>query len=206
MSLIEHINTFIKLDSALDLDLSHFENIPCYVYAKDDLGRYLTMNAVLVQDLCLADKDDFLGLKDADMPFLTLDDVNNLKKNDKQTIKADAAIRLIEPVTLGDGTQVNLLSYKAPLITNTKKKVGIIGISMVQNVREHIDNPLTDRQTECLLFLAKGMTIKQIAIKLALSPRTVEHYLESVKNKLDCHSRVELVAKALQLSFIRNRL
>ena len=60
-------------------------------------------------------------------------------------------------------------------------------------------NRLTQRQEECLKHLVQGMSLKQIAKHLSLSPRTVEHYLESVKMKLDCNSRVELFAKAKTL-------
>jgi DNA-binding NarL/FixJ family response regulator len=50
------------------------------------------------------------------------------------------------------------------------------------------------------------MTIKQIAQKLNLSPRTVEHYIDTIKGKLNCYSRDELVTKALQLQSIKNAL
>jgi DNA-binding CsgD family transcriptional regulator len=65
---------------------------------------------------------------------------------------------------------------------------------------------LTTRQLDCLFSLMKGMSIKQIAKHLSLSPRTIEHYLESIKIKMDCASRVELFEKAWQLEVIRNRL
>lgn len=58
---------------------------------------------------------------------------------------------------------------------------------------------LTQRQVDCLHYLLKGMTVKQIATELSLSPRTVEHYLEAVKNKLSCNSRIELFKKAREL-------
>lgn len=50
------------------------------------------------------------------------------------------------------------------------------------------------------------MTQKEIAKTLKISPRTVEYYLEEIKIKLNCHSRSDLIAKALQMNFIRNRL
>ena len=61
---------------------------------------------------------------------------------------------------------------------------------------------LTKRQADCLHYLMKGMSIKQIAKSLSLSPRTVEHYLEAVKTKMDCESRVELFEKATQINII----
>ncbi len=65
---------------------------------------------------------------------------------------------------------------------------------------------LTDRQADCLYYLMNGMSIKQIAKRLILSPRTVEHYLEAVKIKMGCKSRVELFEKARDLKVIREKI
>ncbi|WP_019215119.1 response regulator transcription factor [Legionella tunisiensis] len=65
---------------------------------------------------------------------------------------------------------------------------------------------LTKRQMDCLYHLVKGMTIKQIANTLNLSPKTVEHYLDAVKVKLKCRNRAELITVALQMPAIREQL
>lgn len=59
---------------------------------------------------------------------------------------------------------------------------------------------LSRRQSECLYYLTRGMTMKQIAKVLNVSPRTIEHHVENLKVKLDCYSRSALVAKAMQNS------
>lgn len=60
---------------------------------------------------------------------------------------------------------------------------------------------LTLRQTECLYHLVRGLSAKQIAKQLAISNRTVEYYLELIKNKLGCFSRSDLISKAIELGF-----
>jgi DNA-binding CsgD family transcriptional regulator len=65
---------------------------------------------------------------------------------------------------------------------------------------------LSDRQLDCLYYLVKGMTIKEIAKEMSLSPRTVEHYLEAIKIKLNSHSRVDLFEKAMCMKIIRERI
>ncbi len=50
------------------------------------------------------------------------------------------------------------------------------------------------------------MTMKQIAITISRSPKAVEHILEAVKVKLKCYSRSELIATALNLPYIMNKL
>jgi len=52
---------------------------------------------------------------------------------------------------------------------------------------------LSKREYEVILQLAKGMTAKQAAGKLSISPRTVESHLENAKNKTSCNFKYELV-------------
>lgn len=57
---------------------------------------------------------------------------------------------------------------------------------------------LTDRETEILRFVAKGLSYKQIAERLVLSPRTVQNHVQNTLGKLQLHNRVELVRYALE--------
>lgn len=59
---------------------------------------------------------------------------------------------------------------------------------------------LSKRERECLLLLKKGYTCQAIGEYLKLSARTVEHYIDSVKNKLDLETRPELYTAAENLS------
>ncbi len=65
---------------------------------------------------------------------------------------------------------------------------------------------LTQRQADCLFYLTKGLTAKEIAQVIKLSPRTVEDHIERVKVKFHCLSRGDLINKALTLNFIKNKL
>ena len=57
---------------------------------------------------------------------------------------------------------------------------------------------LTDRETEVLRLVAKGMTARQIANKLVISHRTVENHVQSTLRKLQLHNRVELARYAIE--------
>lgn len=67
-------------------------------------------------------------------------------------------------------------------------------------------NILTPRQTDCLFFLARGLTAKQIALELGISSRTVEFHIEVLKRKLDCPKKTSLIQKAWKMNFIRQKL
>jgi DNA-binding NarL/FixJ family response regulator len=61
------------------------------------------------------------------------------------------------------------------------------------------DQPrLTDRETDVLRLVAKGLTARQIATKLGLSHRTVENHVQSTLRKLQLHNRVELARYVIE--------
>ncbi|MEC3974663.1 response regulator transcription factor [Amycolatopsis sp. H20-H5] len=57
---------------------------------------------------------------------------------------------------------------------------------------------LTERETDVLRLVAKGLTARQIAEKLVLSHRTVENHVQSTLRKLQLHNRVELARYAIE--------
>ncbi|GAA3467996.1 response regulator transcription factor [Nonomuraea roseola] len=57
---------------------------------------------------------------------------------------------------------------------------------------------LTDRETEVLRLVAKGLSYRQIADRLVLSHRTVQNHVQNTLNKLQLHNRVELVRYAIE--------
>jgi DNA-binding CsgD family transcriptional regulator len=57
---------------------------------------------------------------------------------------------------------------------------------------------VTAREADVLRLVAGGLTNKQIAARLHLSPRTVEKHVESLLRKTSAHSRTGLVAAASQ--------
>ncbi len=61
---------------------------------------------------------------------------------------------------------------------------------------------LTAREQEILRLLAEGMSAKEIAEKLCISPKTVENHRSNIMNKLDLHSTLELVRYAAKLGLI----
>ncbi|MFY1704190.1 response regulator [Micromonospora sp. WMMA1923] len=57
---------------------------------------------------------------------------------------------------------------------------------------------LTERETEVLRLVAKGMSYKQIAGRLGLSHRTVQNHVQNTLGKLQLHNRVELTRYAIE--------
>jgi DNA-binding NarL/FixJ family response regulator len=57
---------------------------------------------------------------------------------------------------------------------------------------------LTERETEVLRLVAKGLSYKQIAERLGVSHRTVQNHVQNTLGKLQLHNRVELVRYAIE--------
>jgi DNA-binding NarL/FixJ family response regulator len=63
-------------------------------------------------------------------------------------------------------------------------------------------NTLTMREREILQLLAEGLTNKEVAAKLGISPKTAEAHRVNIMNKVNAHSIVELVRFAMRNNLI----
>lgn len=72
------------------------------------------------------------------------------------------------------------------------------GMRQSRNILIHCESkkpvPISIQQMRCLDLLMKGYSGKEIANKLGLSLRTVNHYLEALRDKLSCKTSKELIA------------
>ena len=67
------------------------------------------------------------------------------------------------------------------------------------------NNPahLTGRQVEILSLLEEGAQNKEIAEKLFISPKTVDHHISAILSKLSVNSRSKAVAEARKLGILK---
>ena len=64
---------------------------------------------------------------------------------------------------------------------------------------------LTAREVEVLQLVADGLRNAEIADRLVLSPRTVDHHVSSILRKLGAHTRGEAVAEGARLDLLQDR-
>jgi DNA-binding CsgD family transcriptional regulator len=70
-------------------------------------------------------------------------------------------------------------------------------------VPPHLEGaPLTGREHQCLTMAARGLTGEDIALKLAIGSRTVQHHFDSIRSKLGAANRQEAIARALKTGII----
>jgi NarL family two-component system response regulator LiaR len=65
-----------------------------------------------------------------------------------------------------------------------------------------IQDPLTERETQVLQLIARGLSNDAIADRLSLSERTVRNYVSTILNKLHLDNRVQAALYALQQGLI----
>lgn len=53
---------------------------------------------------------------------------------------------------------------------------------------------ITNRECEFLLWLSNGLTAKEIANQMDISPRTVEDYIRKVRQKTNLYKRSQLIS------------
>ncbi len=64
------------------------------------------------------------------------------------------------------------------------------------------NGPLTDRETEVLALLSKGLANKQIAVQLGISEHTVKFHVSSIYTKLNATNRTQAVREGLRNGWI----
>jgi len=75
-------------------------------------------------------------------------------------------------------------------------------ISRPAETSQGLIESLTERETEVLNLLAKGMTNKEIADTLVITERTVKFHVSAILTKLGASNRTEAVTLAAQLHLI----
>jgi ATP/maltotriose-dependent transcriptional regulator MalT len=61
---------------------------------------------------------------------------------------------------------------------------------------------LSPRELEVTRLVASGLTSREVAMTLSLSPRTVEMHVHRIFSKLDCRTRVDITRRAAELGLL----
>jgi DNA-binding NarL/FixJ family response regulator len=81
----------------------------------------------------------------------------------------------------------------------------VVGSTRLRSLDEALKtNNLSERETEVLRLIALGYSNKEIAAQLDISIKTVETYKARLMEKLDLHSRVDIVRYALRQGLMQD--
>jgi PAS domain S-box-containing protein len=206
-----------------DIDVESFLCLPANVYWLDENSKIVGCNLHTANLLGMT-PDDCVGITYDDIiqqANWTQEQAYSMWNDDLEVMSKDHFKKgVFEPPVPGpDGKLRYYVSTRSPLHDSNGKVKGVFGISIditdsypVQDKMLNVPREsmllsnfaftnLSVRQSECLYYLVRGMTAKQIAKTLHLSHRTIEFYLDNLKVKFQCKTRSELVSKAFEMGF-----
>jgi hypothetical protein len=170
----------------MNLDIEDLNDSPFHFHLKNKKGMYIACNKRVITDAGFNKSDDLLGLTDFDFSFLPEKQAKEFRYHDMQAQRTAKGAFFIEPLTLPHSNKLVAISYKAPLVLKSNKVIGTKSLSFIVDAVD-INSPemakrlsksssidtidLTVRQSDCLYYLVRGMTMKQIALELNLSPK-----------------------------------
>lgn len=160
--------------------------------ARSRLGENHTALKILDQALTLGESEDFVRSiidEGAGVAALLVETVTR-----RQTAHLNYAIRLLSAMgyTADPHTHTIQLS-EIPTIRETVVQAGYVGT---------LAEPLTEREMEVLVCLARGMTNSEIADQLVVAVSTVKRHINHVFAKLSVTSRAKAIIEARKLGLL----
>ncbi len=194
-------STFIS-----QVSVEHLLFLPCHVYWKDKKSTYLGYNDYGTERLGHK-PGEIAGHSDFEIFPNYI--ANEFVYNDRAVINQKKQVFVREEGILKKNVSVTFISYKIPIFDDNELVTGILGISFTRSPKNYCsstqlekdfnypanmqDNILSKRETACMHYLCKGLTTKQTARQLKISPKTVETYIERAKIKYNCRNKAELM-------------
>lgn len=176
-------------DTFPDIQVLESDN---FLKAKTILAEHQDIALVLF-DIHMPGTSGLDGLKDikASYPALPLVVVS--------TVDQQASIQ--QMLKLGADGFISKTSSKAVMIQALRDVMN--GEMVVINGRDGNDFiSLSPRQMDTLALLSKGLSNKEIAIKLNISVGTVRDHVSDILHLFGCDNRTQLVLKACELGYI----
>jgi DNA-binding CsgD family transcriptional regulator len=211
-------------------EVSYIANLPGIICVKD-ANYVVSALSRTAANLCgWKSFEQAIGRPDHDMPCKAAEIADEFIKLDRLSITAKSNLQALQVLCYGSDWKV-LLSERSPFmekegafaklyisvidVTHTYLYKGILLLGSNDNKtiampnhqvnyiidRSHQTLPLTEKQEICLFLLIRGKTMKQIAFIMGISIKTVEDHLNSIKTKLACYTKSQLIEKAIDSGF-----
>lgn len=219
-----------KLTQLVNHSLPVLEVSPGILMIKDLMSTYAYCNTGFVDLLKFNRNEEIIGVDDSKLPWADFTGI--YQGYDKKIFETGNKIDTIIPMLIKDGSLLTANTLKKPIIDDGNNIIGLIAYTTIVNTRSasktfsalrHCDQKitatsgmmphsyqtteawpvrLTKRESECLFYTLRAKTAKETARFLEISHRTVEEYINTLKEKFQCHTKQELIGKAIDLGFM----
>lgn len=202
-----------------------FEQQPGMTFYKS-LDHVYSISSHYTAKLCgYKNAQEFSGRNDYELRCAAIESADVFRAEDRRVMESDKTLTCLQLHQYADNKTHIFMLKKSPVKNAEGVTIGICGFGneitnpsfgrVLYNLLSlpHHDVPqnieisdcydeLSARESDVLFYFTRGYTNKDIAAHLQLSPRTVETYLERIKNKFKCSSRNELQDYCMQKGLI----
>ena len=173
-----------------------------YVFWKDKNSIFKGCNRKFALQCGCEESSEIEGKTDYDFPWTDKQREKYLS-DDQKIIKTNTPYyHYKEQQTQLDGSIKIILVNKIPIISKDNQIAGIFGKYTDITKQEFLSDKLSNREQECLYFILRGKSAKEISTILNLSSRTVEVYLNNLKLKFNCINKSQLIEFSIVEGYI----
>lgn len=199
---------------------------PGYSSWKNLKSEFIAVNNTTAKMLGFKNFAQMLGTTDYDLPGVSAKNAKVAIKTDQETLTLNTDRHLIfygeypdgwklwygshtviqnsqqDPIALAitalEITALPLLNMGIALNEILQERISQKRIFCMEVIENYRGLNLSKRQSECLFYILNGLTAKETAAILNISPRTVEAHIGQVKDLLKCHTKQQLREKSAE--------
>jgi DNA-binding CsgD family transcriptional regulator len=193
------------------LNLEVQNSLGLYIFAKDRNLKYIYCNDVFAEGLGLNSVQEVFGKTDSDL--FPKDTARFYQNGDTFVLKGGALINQVEYhpeksriVTVTVSKKVLKNRHGSEIgIAGSAIKTPSVGLSLkFENKKyyfqiEGCTEYFTKREFEVFRQLLNGATAKKIAMQSNLSCRTIEFYIQNIRDKMVCQRKTDIRERAIEL-------
>lgn len=204
----------------------YIDSLPGPAVYKDASSTFQYLNAAYGDLVGLRHRLDFIGGMASDLPCGAAEAACSFEAQDRHVLETGKILRNLDIHPYADGEWGVHLGRKEPVFDDNRRVIGsiwhgtditsaytmAIGTQLAQFAGEPQSSyvlsadggpvALSPRESEVLFLILRGKTAKLAAAVLNLSHRTVQQYVEMLRQKFGVESKVELIDTAIAQGYL----
>lgn len=199
---------------------------------KDINLLYQAANINITKNFGFKSIEHMMGLTSYDIACPAVEYADQFLKNDREVIQSQKNLQTLDIHQFADGKIKIFLGERAPLFNDDNEVCGVlyqaievyqstllqIGMILGKRNQEFYEKKdhkkgyrflikkelplLSEREFEILFYFLRGKTAKQTAKLTNISHRTVEFHINSIKCKMLCHTKNQIIERSVEMGLM----